>query len=59
MFEYVDRDDFYSANGFRIDRVYADPAMRQKLLQALTESSGTATMEMQFVRRDGSLFDGC
>jgi PAS domain S-box-containing protein len=58
MFGYVDRDDFYSANGFRIDRVYADPAMRQKLLQALTETSGTATMEMQFVRRDGSLFDG-
>jgi len=58
MFGYVDRDDFYTTNGFRIDHVYADPATRQRLLQALTESSGTATMEMQFVRRDGSLFDG-
>jgi PAS domain S-box-containing protein len=58
MFGYVDVDDFYTAHGFRIDHVYADPAMRQNLLQALAESSGTATMEMQFVRRDGSLFDG-
>lgn len=57
MFGYADRDDFESVNGFRVERVYADPAVRRNLQLALSGQAGMATVEAEFVRKDGSRFE--
>jgi PAS domain S-box-containing protein len=57
MFGYLTREDFLSA-GMRVDSVYADPSARGELLRRLASSSGPVSMEVEFVRRDGSRFDG-
>jgi len=58
MFGYENRDDFFSANGFRVDTTYADQASRQNLVQALLASTSAASREIEFVRKDGTRFEG-
>jgi PAS domain S-box-containing protein len=57
MFGYADRDDFESVNGFRVERVYADPAVRRDLQRALSGQVELVTIEAEFVRKDSSRFE--
>ena len=57
MFGYLSREDFLS-RGLRADSVYADPSVRGELLRRLASSIGPVSMEVEFVRKDGSRFDG-
>lgn len=57
MFGYLSREDFME-RGLRADAVYADPSVRGELVRQLSSSSGPVSMEVEFLRKDGSRFDG-
>jgi len=57
MFGYLSREDFLG-RGLRVDSVYADAAVRGELLRRLSSSVGSVSLEVEFIRKDGSRFDG-
>jgi PAS domain S-box-containing protein len=58
MFGYSSRDDYLAASGLRVESVYADPSVRETYLQALLASEGALSIEVTFVRKDGTNFEG-
>lgn len=58
MFGYSSREEFLVSSGFRVESVYADPAERDAFLRELKTMTGALSREMEFVRRDGTHFEG-
>lgn len=58
MFGYSSREDYFASSGFRVESVYAEPASREAYVRALLASDGALSMEVEFVRKDGSHFEG-
>ena len=58
MFGYSSRDEFLAASGFRVEPVYADSSAREAYLQQLLGAPGALSSEMEFVRKDGTHFEG-
>ena len=58
MFGYDTREDYARIGEFRVEAVYADPALRQEFLRRVAESRGPVSLEVEFVRKDGSRFEG-
>jgi len=58
MFGYVSKGDYAKIGEFRVESVYADPAMRLEFLRRVADSTGAVSLEVEFVRKDGSRFEG-
>lgn len=58
MFGYSSRDDYLAASGLRVESAYADPSVRETYLRALLASEGALSIEVTFVRKDGTNFEG-
>ena len=58
MFGYSSRDEFLAASGLRVEPVYADSSAREAYLRELLGAPGALSSEMEFVRKDGTHFEG-
>jgi PAS domain S-box-containing protein len=58
MFGYSSRDEFLATSGLRVEPVYADSSAREAYLQQLLGAPGALSSEMEFVRKDGTHFEG-
>ena len=57
MFGYAGTQEFLSAENPNVEVVYADPASRQRFLEAVLHSSAPVSIETRFMRKDGTPFD--
>ncbi len=58
MFGYSSREAFLVSKGFRVESVYAAPAEREAFLRELKSATGALSRELEFVRQDGTHFEG-
>ncbi len=58
MFGYSSRGEFMASSGLRVEPVYADSSAREAYLRKLLAAPGALSQEMEFVRKDGTHFEG-